>query len=231
MVALFLGKKNPTYIQWVSIFTSFFMVVVTLSKTLMPQKFSRKQSLAEKAKNIVWAICISFMLMLVLILNLTFMAGSVINQIHFLSPAQQKMCFIIGGTQNAILILTYLSMYLFCAKRLKKINRKCLNISIFVLLNTLGGCISWSTVLLNASPHGSGGVVMYTMLLIFNFFIAFVFAKAAFIVRCVREIWSLDVMTKKQLCPIPNMLLSTAVLLNVAGFASVFLSNNSIFYN
>ena len=72
---------------------------------------------------------------------------------------------------------------------------------------------------------------MYTMLLIFNFFIAFVFAKAAFIVRCVREIWSLDVMTKKQLCPIPNMLLSTAVLLNVAGFASVFLSNNSIFYN
>ena len=228
IAALFLGKKNPTYIQYVSMVTSLVMVVLTLSKTLMPQKFSKNKSLAEKVKNIVWALCISNILMFVVIFNLIFGAAMAVNQIHLLSPAQLKLVLIIKGVQLAIIFPT--SMYVFCAKKLQKINRKCLFIGILVFLNILESVIQWLTTFLNSTNFGSGGIMGYSVFLTFNLFVAFVFAKAAFIVRRVRDIWSLDLMTKKQLCPIPNMLLSTVVLLHVAGFASILLSGNSIFY-
>ena len=214
-------------------FTSFLMVVLTLSKTLMPQKFSRKTSLAEKVKNIVWALCISNILGLVVLFNLILTATVYTQDTPLVSPSQLKLFFIISGISIAILILTYLSMNIFCGKYLQNINRKCLNISIFIFLYQVHFWIIFFTIVLSTavnSSFGSGFPIMISGFFISNFFVIFVFTKAAFIVSRVRDIWSLDVMTKKQLCPIPNMLLSSVVLLNVASLALLLLSGNSIFY-
>ena len=89
-IALFNDERNPTYIFYVSMLSSFFMVVLTLSKTLMPKKFSQKQSLTEKVKNIVWVVCISNMSVLVVIINLILFAAFFIQDVHLLSPAQQR---------------------------------------------------------------------------------------------------------------------------------------------
>ena len=207
------------------------MVVLTLSKTLMPQKFSKKTSLAEKVKNIVWSVGVTNILMMVVIFNLILLAATCIQDIPLLSPSKQKFFLIISSIFIVILILTYLSMYVFCAKILQKVNRKCLNISIFAFLYIVLICIQWLAINLHSQPQGFGGILMTSLFCIGNFFVAFVFAKAAFIVSRVRDIWSLDLMTKKQLCPIPNMLLSTMVLFHVSTLAVMFLFGGSQYYD
>ena len=56
-----------------------------------------------------------------------------------------------------------------------------------------------------------------------NLLLVLVFLKAAFTVEKLNDILSLDKMTSKELCPIPNLLFTTVIMISM-GFALFWVS-------
>ena len=84
-------------------------------------------------------------------------------------------------------------------------------LSIYHLIN----CLRCTLVILESVYHSNSGfglTMLYVPFVILNSSLVLVFSKAAFSVPKLNDIWSLEKMTSKDLCGIPNLLFTIAIL-------------------
>ena len=194
-MVLFMGVRNPTYVQWLSQFTSMVMVVLSLSKVLMPPGVwgNKDMSLFSKIRNILWTV--------IMVSKTTAIVNGIIMHIAFcwrmypaLPPLNQK----VGLILTIISLVFFIPVKIFVYKS-KQVQLKFVVLSIHSLWVFLSFTIVFYVLFLPHWSHiGNGGVAMANVLFYDGGLSwTILYAHAAFTATKLTDILSFDKLTSK----------------------------------
>ena len=213
---VFWGRRIPSPAIYRSLATSITMIMLAITKTLMSKQIShsKKISKLKQVKQLLWIVCLAGNIFTANITNssqlfLQFYAyGKDFNRE---SPSSQKGKILGFIGVSTILFIMCILLFKNCCKRHLQTRIRFIIISIYHILT----CVFYSMgiIMVFVEDTGNGGIVVpLTLLIILNSSLALVFTKAAFSVSKLNDIWSLEKMTSKELCCIPNLLFSIVIL-------------------
>ena len=211
---VFMGRRIPSPAIYRSIGTSTLMIMFALTKALMSQQIShtKKKSKLKQVKQLVWIVCLAGTIFTskIFILNILLFAFlSYGKDYNRLPPSKQSLITPIIGL--SLFVFTYIFVYKNCFKQHLQTKVRFITLSIYhflmcmAILNEIVGHLE--------DNIGSSGVA--TILLPFfmlSLSLVFVYMKGAFSVPKLNDIWSLEKMTSKELCFIPNLLFTIVFL-------------------
>ena len=195
-----MGIRNPTYVQWISTFSSTIMVQLALLKALMPPEVwtSKEKSLLSKIKIIFWTFSVVSGLFTCLSTITIFNIAAFWRIYPFLPPFNQKLMIISYSFCFSYIVLGSIFMCKNCLDKSKQVRLKCVVLSIGFFLYFLLQIICFYILFVpNWSHIGNGGIVMYSWLIYLYLSFAILFANAAFTVTKHTDIVNFDVMTSK----------------------------------
>ena len=213
---VFWGRRIPSPAIYRSLATSITMIMLAITKTLMSKQIShsKKISKLKQVKQLLWIVSLAATIFTANITNssqlfLQFYAyGKDFNRE---SPSSQKGKILGFIGVSTILFIMCILLFKNCCKRHLQTRIRFIIISIYHILT----CVFYSMgiIMVFVEDTGNGGIVVpLTLLIILNSSLALVFTKAAFSVSKLNDIWSLEKMTSKELCCIPNLLFSIVIL-------------------
>ena len=213
---VFWGRRIPSPAIYRSLATSITMIMLAITKTLMSKQIShsKKISKLKQVKQLLWIVSLAATIFTANITNssqlfLQFYAyGKDFNRE---SPSSQKGKILGFIGVSTILFIMCIPLFKNCCKRHLQTRIRFIIISIYHILT----CVFYSMgiIMVFVEDTGNGGIVVpLTLLIILNSSLALVFTKAAFSVSKLNDIWSLEKMTSKELCCIPNLLFSIVIL-------------------
>ena len=213
---VFWGRRIPSPAIYRSLATSITMIMLAITKTLMSKQIShsKKISKLKQVKQLLWIVSLAATIFTANITNssqlfLQFYAyGKDFNRE---SPSSQKGKILGFIGVSTILFIMCILLFKNCCKRHLQTRIRFIIISIYHILT----CVFYSMgiIMVFVEDTGNGGIVVpLTLLIMLNSSLALVFTKAAFSVSKLNDIWSLEKMTSKELCCIPNLLFSIVIL-------------------
>ena len=119
------------------------------------------------------------------------------------------MFFIVNIVQLTLTIFMLIFMFKNCFKQELQTKVRFLTLSNYHLINCLRCTL---VIILWAFNKNIGLTMLYIPFIILNLSLVVVFAHAAFSVKKLNDIWSLEKMSSKSLCFISNLLLAIVIL-------------------
>ena len=229
----FMGIRNPTFAQWVSQFTSMIMVVLALLKALMPPGFwsNKEKSLISKVKNTVHMSNVVSGLFGMTSTGLIMMVANLWRILPVLSPSYQTIVIVMLITGLIFEVLANIFMFKNCMDKLKQVQLRCVILSLkFFYVVLTNSFVFYVLVLPNWSHIGNGGIAMYSFLVYANLSNAILFAKAAFTVTRLRDIFSFDVMTSKG-GSLWNICFHFSLVVPITFIVILLMSSSTMYYN
>ena len=211
-MVVFEGRRNPSPAIYISIVTSTTMIMFAITKALISQQISHTQTISKlkQVKHFVWIICLAGSIFITNIVQFfeVFISGllSYGKEYNRSSPSAQKQQLINAIIYSALVIVMFIFIWKNCFKQHLQTKVR------FVILSVyhINSCINlFMTLIVNVFGEDTGyiGVAAnFMMFIILNLSLVLIFAKAALSVSKLNDIWSLEKMTSKESCLIPNLL-------------------------
>ena len=216
MIVVFTARRIPSPAMTRSLVTSTIMIMFAITKALMSQQTShtKKTSRLKQFKQLVWIICLAGTIFTSnsIILN-QFVWGwlSYGKEYNRASPSLQKLTLIVLIASSTLISIVGIFFWKNWFNQHLQTRIKFIMLSILHAINCMTFVYNISIVF--AEDIGSEGIVIPSIfVIILNSSLVIVFAKAAFSVSKLNDIWSLEKMTSKELCCIPNLLFSIVFL-------------------
>ena len=226
--AYFIGIRNPTTAQFVSTYTSMLMVVLALSKTLLPPEMwtNKEKSVLSKIKNILWTFTI-LCTIAVMFTDIAFFIAGFWRVYPILPPFAKKVYIILNIIIFLIVVLRNILQRKNGLEKSKQLQLKIVLIGVENFLLFLIVCIIFYWLILpNFSHFGNGGVVLFSYRIYCRLFMTIVLANAAFTVSKMSEILSFDILTSRN--GFMNIFCHFNLLLTMGG--SLFFTS-TLYYN
>ena len=187
-----------------------------VTKALMSQQIShdKKKSKLKQIKQLAWIVCLNVIIFTTNSVQWTSFIYTFITygkEYNRESPSDQKMFLIINIIQMTLTIAMCIFMFKNFFKPHLQTKVRFLILSIYHLIN----CLRCTLVILESVYHSNSGIgltMLYVPYVILNSSLVLVFAKAVFSAPKLNDIWSLEKMTSKDLCFIPNLLFTIVIL-------------------
>ena len=187
-----------------------------VTKALMSQQIShgKKKSKLKQIMQLVWIVCLTVIIFTTNTVQWTSFIYTFITygkEYNRESPSDQKMFLIINIIQITLTIALCILMFKNFFKSHLQTKVRFFILSIYHLINSLRCAL----VILESVYHSNSGIgltMLYVPYVILNSSLVLVFAHAAFSVKKLNDIWSLEKVTSKNLCLIPNMLFAIVIL-------------------
>ena len=209
---VFMARIIPSPAIYRSLATSITMIMFAITKALMSQQTSHTKTIStlKQVKQLLWIICLAGTIFTVNIVRLNVLVYGFVSYGKEYSHTPPSIQSLIGPIID-------LSLYVFmCILMYKNCFKQHLQTKVrFIILTIHHIYICWSysfMLILSFLTENSSAVIFVICMLIYNLPLPVVFAKAAFSVSKLNDIWSLEKMTSKELCCIPNLLFVIVVL-------------------
>ena len=182
----------------------------------MSQQIShgKKESKLKQITQLLWIVCLNIIIFTTNSVQWTSFIYTFITygkEYNRESPSDQKMFLIINIIQITLTVAMCIFMFKNFFKPHLQTKVRFLILSIYHLIN----CLRCTLVILESVYHSNSGfglTMLYVPFVILNSSLVLVFSKAAFSVPKLNDIWSLEKMTSKELCFIPNLLFTIVFL-------------------
>ena len=201
--SLYYGVRNPSFQQLTSAFISIASVVLSLSKSLIPQKLwnLNETSTLVKLKKTLWVVCFCSSFMTYNILAPLILVGYFMHIHSLMPPSTQNYMYISIGVKVFYEVLKW-SLVTNCIDKSKKLQLNFLMTSFNYFLDSVTFSVDYYILILPYYPlMGIGIVVMVALFSCLTLFLCLVFGFAGFNVSRKREILDLDLIASRRFCP------------------------------
>ena len=217
-MVVFEGRRNPSPAIYISIVTSTTMIMFAITKALISQQISHTQTISKlkQVKHFVWIICLAGSIFITNIVQFfeVFISGllSYGKEYNRSSPSAQKQQLINAIIYSALVIVMFIFIWKNCFKQHLQTKVRFIIISITHTLFCFVYLFTLTDVVIGGDTGNDDVAIFVITFFMLNLCLVIVSAKAAFSVSKLNDIWSLEKMTSKELCCIPNLLFVIVVL-------------------
>ena len=183
----------------------------------MSQQIShtKKISKLKQVKQLVWIICLAGTIFTANIFNLNNFIWRCVchgKEYNRSSPSAQKSQLIQVIAYATLMIIMCIFIWKNCFKQHLQTKVRFIILSINHIINCIVICLILIVSIFGEDTGNIGSAGPLITMILPNLSLVLVFAKAAFSVAKLNDIWSLEKMTSKELCCIPNLLFTIVIL-------------------
>ena len=216
---VFMSRRIPSPSLYRSLMTSIVMIMFAITKALMSKQIShtKKISKLKQVKQLVWIICLAGTIFTANIFNLNNFIWSCVcygKEYNRSSPSAQKLQLIRTITYATLMIIMCIFIWKNCFKQHLQTKVRFISLSINHIINCMVVCLTLIFSIFGQDTGNIGSAGPLITMILPNLSLVLVFTKAAFSVAKLNDIWSLEKMTSKELCCIPNLLFTIVFLLH-----------------
>ena len=214
---VFFGRRIPSPAIYRSLATSITMIMFALTKALMSQQIShtKKTSKLKLAKQLVWIISLAGTIFTANTIQLNMLVWGFLcyGKEYNRMPLSMQKFNLLGSIISLTLVVFMCSfMYKNCFKQHSQTKVRFIVLSINHIINCIYNLIALIGFVFGQDTGNIGVAGPVIFVFILNSSLVLVFAKAAFSASKLNDVWSLEKMTSKELCCIPNLLFSIVFL-------------------
>ena len=215
IIVVFAARRIPSPAIYRSLATSMIMIMFAITKALMSKQIShtKKPSRLNQFKQLLWIICLAGTIFTAITINLSFLVWGIVcyrKDFNRLPLSMHKYPLFGAIITLTYLVITHILMLKNCFKQHLQTKVRFIIISITHTLLCFVYLFSLSVI---GGDTGNDDVAIFVItFFMLNLCLVIVSAKAAFSVSKLNDIWSLEKMTSKELCCIPNLLFVIVVL-------------------
>ena len=183
----------------------------------MSQQIShtRKTSKLKQIKQLLWIICLAgtvFTANTYALINFVWRCVCYGKEYNRSSPSAQKSQLIQVIAYATLMIIMCIFIWKNCFKQHLQTKVRFIILSINHIINCIVICLILIVSIFGEDTGNIGSAGPLITMILPNLSLVLVFAKAAFSVAKLNDIWSLEKMTSKELCCIPNLLFTIVIL-------------------
>ena len=214
---VFMARRIPSPSLYRSLMTSIIMIMFAITKALMSQQIShtKKISKLKQVKQLVWIICLAGTIFTANIFNLNNFIWRCVchgKEYNRSSPSAQKSQLIQVISYATLMISMSIFIWKNCFKKDSQTKVRFISLSIYHIINCIIDCMVLIISIFGQDTGNIGTAGISIVMIMLNSSLVLVFAKAAFSVSKLNDIWSLEKMTSRELCCIPNLLFTIVIL-------------------
>ena len=217
IIVVFMARRIPSQAIYRSLATSITMIMFAITKALMSQQIShtKKTSKLKLAKQLVWIISLAGTIFTANTINLSMLVWGILcyGKEYNRIPLSMHKIHLLGSIISLTLIVFMCSfMYKNCFKQHSQTKVRFIVLSINHIINCIYDLLALIFTVFGQDIGNIGVAGPNISFIILNSSLVLVFAKAAFSASKLNDVWSLEKMTSKELCCIPNLLFSIVFL-------------------
>ena len=225
IIVVFAARRIPSPAIYRSLATSMIMIMFAITKALMSKQIShtKKPSRLNQFKQLVWIICLAGTIFTAITINLSFLVWGIVcyrKDFNRLPLSMHKYPLFGSIITLTYLVITHILMLKKCFKQHLQTKVRFIIISITHTLFCFVYLFTLTDVVIGGDTGNDDVAIFVITFFMLNLCLVIVSAKAAFSVSKLNDIWSLEKMTSKELCGIPNLLFAI-VFLTFLGFSLI----------